>query len=424
VKNLFEALGALATAERRAPIDTVLVRAEVAAAAGGRGAEALRRIDPAVRVALILDSDRGESAAGADRFDLVLRLPADAAALHELIDGQTLTDAAARSAPSVMEPLASSVPVPAPAPLPEPVPPAPTVAAPIPAAPAPAAPAQDERLGDVDLVEHMLQASREGGAPLAPLALRLIRQQTRWSDLRLVAPEDLASLEPGLAATEVRRGQRLLGWLASCAAGSAELAPWAEWLACWLDLESRWRESLEMAYHDDLTGAWNRRYYDAFLAEGIPAARARRCQVTVMVFDIDNFKQFNDQFGHEAGDEVLVETVRLLQSVIRRSDRVCRIGGDEFAVIFADLDGPRERGSRHPTEPEQIAARFQGQVSGMKFPKLGAEAPGPLTISAGLATFPWDGDTAEELLRQADRRALQSKRAGKNAITLGPVGPR
>ena len=139
-----------------------------------------------------------------------------------------------------------------------------------------------------------------------------------------------------------------------------------------------------------------------------------------MVFDIDNFKQYNDAFGHDAGDVVLVETVRLLNSVIRRGDRVCRIGGDEFAVIFADLEGPREPGSSHPATPELIAARFQEQIHRMRFPKLGEEAPGPLSISAGLATYPWDGTTPDELLRCADHRALASKRKGKNAITLGP----
>jgi len=67
--------------------------------------------------------------------------------------------------------------------------------------------------------------------------------------------------------------------------------------------------------------------------------------VTVMVFDIDDFKTYNDQYGHEAGDDILREAVRLLRSVIRPSDRVCRIGGDEFAVISYEPSGPRQEGS-------------------------------------------------------------------------------
>ena len=175
-----------------------------------------------------------------------------------------------------------------------------------------------------------------------------------------------------------------------------------------------------MAFQDTLTGAWNRRFFDAFLKETIDRAGTRRQPVTVMVFDIDDFKHYNDEFGHEAGDDILRETVRLLNSVIRKGDRVCRIGGDEFAVIFADSDPPRAPGSTHPATIEQIARRFQHQVCLMKFPKLGLEAPGTLRISGGLATYPWDGGDPEALRRHADELALDSKRNGKNAITFGP----
>jgi diguanylate cyclase (GGDEF)-like protein len=170
---------------------------------------------------------------------------------------------------------------------------------------------------------------------------------------------------------------------------------------------------------DELTAAGNRRYFESFLHESIQRAAPLRRPVTVMVFDIDDFKTFNDQFGHEAGDEILRESVRLMQSVIRRGDRVCRIGGDEFAVIFADDEAPRAPGSRHPESIETIAKRFQDQICKMKFPKLGADAPGTLTVSAGLATYPWDGGDPQSLLRRADQLAMQSKRNGKNLITLG-----
>jgi diguanylate cyclase (GGDEF)-like protein len=139
-----------------------------------------------------------------------------------------------------------------------------------------------------------------------------------------------------------------------------------------------------------------------------------------MVFDIDNFKTFNDCFGHSAGDEILVEIVRLMNSVIRPTDRVCRIGGDEFAVIFHEPDGPRQEGSKHPTDVYQIAHRFQDQVSRHRFPRLADRSAGSLTISGGLATFPWDGSTVEQLLTRADELSMQGKRQGKNVITLGP----
>jgi diguanylate cyclase (GGDEF)-like protein len=172
---------------------------------------------------------------------------------------------------------------------------------------------------------------------------------------------------------------------------------------------------------DDLTGAFNRRYFDRFMAAALAQAKRDRHALTLMVFDLDDFKSYNDRWGHPAGDDILRETVRLLRSVIRPSDRVCRIGGDEFAVVFYEPTGPRDPGSRPPDDPHRIAQRFQQQIREHRFPKLGGCAPGSLTVSAGIATYPWDGRTPAELVLRADQLALESKRAGKNAITMGPL---
>jgi two-component system, cell cycle response regulator len=202
------------------------------------------------------------------------------------------------------------------------------------------------------------------------------------------------------------------------------LAPHAAWLGSWLALRDQHSHLREAAFTDSLTGAYNRRFFDHFLATAIEQAREERRSLTVLMFDIDDFKQYNDQFSHAAGDEILVEAVKLLRSVIRPSDKVCRIGGDEFVVIFHEPTGPRSPASKHPSDICQIAERFQKAIWGHKFPKLGREAPGPLTISGGLATYPWDGDTPERLLERADQLALQSKKQGKNCIALGPGAER
>ena len=112
--------------------------------------------------------------------------------------------------------------------------------------------------------------------------------------------------------------------------------------------------------------------------------------------------------------------VRLLGSVIREGDHVGRLGGDEFAVLFSDFTGPRTPGSRHPDTVEVLANRFQKQIKDLRFPELGLEAPGRLSISGGLATFPWDGDEVASLIKMADHRAIESKRRGKNCLTFGP----
>jgi diguanylate cyclase (GGDEF)-like protein len=151
----------------------------------------------------------------------------------------------------------------------------------------------------------------------------------------------------------------------------------------------------------------------------IEECRKNKHALSVLLLDVDNFKYFNDKFGHAAGDEILQEVVRLLRSCIRGNDRVCRLGGDEFTVVFYEPAGQREPGSRPMTDVMPVAMRFQQQIKEHRFPKLGASAPGPLSVSGGISTYPWDGATTAELLARADEFLLQSKREGKNRITIG-----
>lgn len=262
-------------------------------------------------------------------------------------------------------------------------------------------------VGDVDLVAILLR-----GDDVRSTATRLARA-------RLGVP---ASLDAGPDAPEgssaVAWRGRSFGWLIAPEAAEADRRAVAGWLAGWLQLASQHAELRHAAFIDPLTGAYNRRFFDRFLPSAIEQARAARTHVTLLVFDIDEFKKYNDQHGHGAGDEILTEVVRLLRSVIRPTDRVCRIGGDEFAVIFSDP--PRDATSRPPESVFEISRRFQQQVIDHRFPKLGSDAPGALTVSGGLATFPWDASTDKGLLERADALAMQSKRLGKNAIALGP----
>lgn len=271
--------------------------------------------------------------------------------------------------------------------------------------------------GDGPLVE-MVQGERSG---LVGVALRLIRERTGMGDLEF----DESNRPTGTDGAPVTRGGKRYGVLRSATDRAAErLAPHAAWLASWLALHDRQQSLRRAAFTDHLTGAWNRRYFDGFLAAALDRAREARRTVTVLVFDIDEFKQYNDRFGHAAGDEILIETVRALKSSVRPSDRVCRIGGDEFAVIFDEPGGPREHGSKPPESVYVLAKRVQKQIGERKFPKLGADAPGELTISGGLAAYPWDGLDARSLLERADELACLSKRQGKNAVTLGPGAER
>lgn len=404
--DLYEALGRLGTATVRDPVQAVVVSAREVRDRHAAAVEALRRLDPSVQIVLVSadeDDPLGEEAILAGFDQAVLGGGTDRLLADVLRDPDRRTGVL-RPEPPVVETRAT--------PREEPVPPS----APAPnesSRPAPAAPSpRDRALGDVDLVAAVL----DNPAQLAALALELLRQE---SGLRDAVHHRTEPTESKHTAVEVLDGERSFGWL-SASASRETLAPWSRWLARWCRLAEDHAALREKAFRDPLTGAFNRRYVDEHLPVLLDEARDRRRAVAVMVFDIDDLKQYNDRFGHDAGDEVLCETVKLLKSVVRAGDCVCRIGGDEFVVIFADPEGPRTRGATAIETVEQIVHRFRDQVCKLRLPKLGPDAPGPVSVSAGLATYPWDAYDAMSLIKRADQRAIESKRKGKNAVTLGP----
>lgn len=258
-------------------------------------------------------------------------------------------------------------------------------------------------------------------ADVLPAAVAVIRERLNDTSVEFDAepgPASTAGAAP-TAVCPVTWDANTFGVLKSARTRATSLAPHARWLAGWLRLRDQHTQLHDAAFTDHLTGAWNRRYFDMFLGRSLVEAREQRRFVTVLVFDIDDFKQYNDRFGHGAGDEILTQVVSLLRSVIRPTDRVCRVGGDEFAVIFDDPQGPRQEGSRHPKSVQEIAHRFQRQISQHRFPALSGVQPGSLTVSGGLATFPWDGSSPAELLKKADDLALAAKREGKKVIYFG-----
>jgi diguanylate cyclase (GGDEF)-like protein len=274
--------------------------------------------------------------------------------------------------------------------------------------------ASDAELGDIDLVDQLLSAP---GA-FDELVLKLVAARSGVARVGFASQANKVP-EGHVGAWVSHRGRRLGVLHAPPPAVKAQLAPWASWMGHWLALERQMKLLWHKAHQDELSGAWNRRFFDHHLARVINQAAQRRLPVTLLVFDIDNFKTYNDRYGHAAGDEILRETVRLMRSVIREHDMVARIGGDEFAVIFWDPQGPRKPNSSHPEDVRAAAQRFQKAICAHHFPKLLEEAPGTLTISGGLASYPWDGVTADTLVERADAMLLHSKSQGKNAITFG-----
>lgn len=175
--------------------------------------------------------------------------------------------------------------------------------------------------------------------------------------------------------------------------------------------QSQWRK---LAHTDDLTRLPNRRRLLAFLKDVLSRSAREQESTTVLVFDIDDFKKYNDSYGHDAGDEILREVGKLFVQCSRKTDMVARLGGDEFVVVFWDAEKPRAEGSAHPDRVFDILQRFKRALDSHTFSRLGPEAVGCLTISGGLARFPNQGTTPEALLEAADKALLQAKAAGKN----------
>lgn len=172
------------------------------------------------------------------------------------------------------------------------------------------------------------------------------------------------------------------------------------------------------AQTDALSGLCNRRQFDLMLAERFEQASRARRQLTLFLFDIDDFKTYNDRYGHAAGDGLIREIGVLLTRCSRSHDVVARFGGDEFAVIFCEPEVPRVAGSRPPTDAMALAGRFSTAIARHHFRCLGPDAPGPVTISGGLATHPWDAVAPDALVAAADAALLEAKRTGKNRIVL------
>lgn len=164
----------------------------------------------------------------------------------------------------------------------------------------------------------------------------------------------------------------------------------------------------QLAYLDGLTGIFNRRYFEVRIAEEIDRARRFDAGMAVIMVDIDQFKRLNDEFGHLLGDEVLRQVSSLFHQQLRKIDVVCRYGGEEFAILLSQTD---------PYHALGVAEKLRKLVGEWQFPGV----PRPVTISAGVGTFPDHGSTRDELVKAADAGLYVAKQAGRNRVSLAPA---
>jgi diguanylate cyclase (GGDEF)-like protein len=168
-----------------------------------------------------------------------------------------------------------------------------------------------------------------------------------------------------------------------------------------------YERTLQVAITDQLTGLFNFGYFrDRLREERHRATRTHRL-LSLILFDIDHFKRYNDTNGHPAGNDVLKRIARILREEAGELDIVARYGGEEMAVILPES-------SRK--EAHELAERIRHRVESNEFPRMSSQPGGRITLSAGVATYPVDAASSSELIKRADESLYAAKRAGRNRV--------
>lgn len=169
------------------------------------------------------------------------------------------------------------------------------------------------------------------------------------------------------------------------------------------------QNTMEMAVKDALTGLYNRRYLETHLASHVKSAREKGTPLSLLILDIDHFKQVNDVYGHDGGDLVLKEFASRMSDNVRRIDLPCRMGGEEFVVIMPETDRDLAY---------SVAERIRAVVAAKPFivDNNGLEAA--VTTSVGISCYLDENDTPETLMKRADLALYQAKGTGRNRVVF------
>ena len=177
----------------------------------------------------------------------------------------------------------------------------------------------------------------------------------------------------------------------------------------------RLRDNLkDLSIRDALTGLFNRRHMQETLTLELPRAARTGGPLSLVILDLDNFKKFNDTFGHDAGDMVLRALGSAITRNLRQGDVAFRYGGEEFMVVLPQTGA---------AQGAAVAERVRAAVEALRLDYDGRRLTG-FSASLGVATFPECGDTAETLILAADRALYVSKASGKNRVTMAEDAPR
>lgn len=187
-----------------------------------------------------------------------------------------------------------------------------------------------------------------------------------------------------------------------------------------IDNVLRHKQAKKLSLTDPLTGLWNFRYFQLSFARDIDRAARFGRHLTLLMLDVDRFKQINDTHGHQRGDAVLVALARRIEGEIRDVDVLARYGGEEMVVVLPETDEPGAQAA---------AQRICASVRACPLEVEGVPGGVAMTVSIGVAVFPTNGRSSAELIRKADKALYLAKSAGRDTWRLalregGSVSPR
>lgn len=164
----------------------------------------------------------------------------------------------------------------------------------------------------------------------------------------------------------------------------------------------------ELSIRDTLTGLYNRRFMEETIEKEMAYSRRHKASFGIMMLDIDHFKQFNDKYGHDAGDALLKEVGVLFQNNSRGSDTACRFGGEEFIIILsqASLDITRQRAENLREIAEKLQVLYREKLLDK------------ITFSIGVAIYPDNGQTISAIIKAADNALYRAKKEGRNRVCV------
>ena len=160
---------------------------------------------------------------------------------------------------------------------------------------------------------------------------------------------------------------------------------------------------------DKLTELYNRSYLEPFLESEINAAKKEHQKISVIMVDMDHFKEINDTYGHIVGDHVLMIFAQVVLKCIRKTDIIARYGGDEFIVVLPNTDTDTAR---------SVAERIREDVSETYIPPIDGVVISSIHCSVGISTYPVHCDSKNSLIRTSDLALYMAKRSGRNCIKV------